>query len=295
MKIDSFTVPQLNITLQNKIKIVTLSILITLLFAPVILQLIKTWSEQEDYSHGYFVIPISLYMVWQKRQKLQNLPVKASWMGLPILIAGAIVYLVSFLTKFHTLMHLSMIIIVLSLVIFLAGWKFTKELSLPVFFLLFMFPIPSAYYVLITNPLKLFITKISMYIIHLIGVPVYREGNLLFLSSTQLEVTEACSGIRSLYSYLMLGFLFAFISRKRLNKIVLVLSAIPIALSVNILRVTGTGILSDYYSADVAQGFFHQFTGIILFIFGLLVFLAEYSFLNSGTKPKNSESPSSYK
>lgn len=218
-------------------------------------------------------------MVWRKRENLKSLPLEASWIGLPILIVGAVVFLFSFQVKFHTLTHLSMLLILFGLVIFFSGWKFAKELALPIFFLLFMFPIPSAYYVLITNPLKLFITKISVDIIQLMGISVYREGNILFLSSNQLEVTEACSGIRSLYSYLMLGFLFAFFNRNVLNKIILVVSAIPLSLSVNILRVIGTGILSEYFSSDIAQGFFHQFTGLILFIFGFLFFLMEYNLL----------------
>ena len=272
---------QSNVTLENKVKIGVLSVLVALFFAPVIKELISTWSTRDDYSHGFFVIPIALYLVWAKREKVLLLPKKPLWIGLPILAGGAMTYLVSFITNFHTLAYLSMVVVLLGLLLFLAGWQITKELLLPVLFLLFMFPIPTAYYVLITNPLKLMITKISMQIIHLMGVPVYREGNLLFLSTTQLEVAEACSGIRSLYSYLMLGCLFAFMSKKRASKIVLVVSTFPLALLVNIIRVTGTGILANYFGSEVAQGFFHEFTGFVLFIFGFVVLLLEYRFLDS--------------
>ena len=271
---------QSNLTPGNKIKIAALSILVTLLFAPVIWQLINVWKTNDDYSHGFFVIPISLYIVWHKRQKLLSLPAKPSWFGLPFFIGGVIIYFICFVTKFHTFTHLSMVVILLGLLLFLTGWQPTKELLLPLLFLLFMFPIPNAYYILITNPLKLMITKISTQVIHLMGVPVYREGNLLFLANSQLEIAEACSGVRSLYSYLMLGCLFAFMSTKRMTKMVLMLSTIPLAFAVNVVRVTGTGILSQYYGSKVAQGFFHEFSGFIVFVLGFVILCLEYCLMN---------------
>ena len=272
---------QSNLTCENKVKIGAISILVALLFAPVIMELIGAWSSRDDYSHGFFVIPIALYMVWQKREELLRFPLAPLGIGLPLLAGATTIYVVSVLAKFHTLSHISMVIVLLSLVLFFAGWKVSKALLLPVLFLLFMFPIPSAYYVLVTNPLKLFITKISMEIIHLMNIPVYREGNLLFLASTQLEVAEACSGIRSLYSYLMLACLFAFMSRKRISKTVLLISTVPLAFLVNIVRVTGTGVLADFFGSEVAHGFFHQFTGLVLFVFGFVVLFLEYHFLES--------------
>jgi exosortase len=113
------------------------------------------------------------------------------------------------------------------------------------------------------------------------GVPVYREGNLLFLSSTQLEVAEACSGIRSLYSYMMLGCVFAVMVRRWRNKILLIISTIPLALFVNIVRVTTTGILANYFGARVAQGFFHEFSGLILFGVGFFLLVGEYVLISS--------------
>jgi len=238
-----------NLSFESKIRVGVLSGLTILLFAPVIVNLINMWSTRDDYSHGFFVIPIAFYMVWQKRVKVLRLPAKPLGIGLPVLVFGALAYLASFVSKFHTLTHLSMVVLLLGLLLFLAGWQPTKELLLPVLFLLFMFPIPSAYYVLATNPLKLLITKISVQIIHLMGLPVYREGNLLFLASTQLEVAEACSGIRSLYSYLMLACLFAFMSKKGISKTSLLISTVPLAFLVNIVRVTGTGVLANFFGS----------------------------------------------
>ena len=267
--------------LKSKVRIAILFLLLALLFSPIIVQLVKVWSTKGDYSHGFFVTPIAFYMAWKMRKELVSLSSNPTWFGLPVFAVGSVTYVVSFVSKFHTLTHISMVIILIGLLVFLGGWTVTKKLLFPVLFLLFMFPIPESYYVLITNPLKLIITQISTGIINVSGIPVYREGNLLYLASTQLEVAEACSGIRALYSYLMLGCLFAFISEKRKSKIVLLASTVPLALLVNIMRVTGTGILANYFGPSVSQGFFHQFTGFVLFIFGFVVLFLEYYLLNS--------------
>lgn len=267
-------------------KIAALFILVTLLFSPVIWKLIFVWSAKNDYSHGFFVIPISLYMVWQKRGKLSSIRSKPSLIGLPIFVVSLVIYLISFIAKFHTLANFSIPFIILGLLLFLAGWELTKELIFPLFFLLFMFPIPSSYYIQLTNPLKLLMTKISAKIILLMGIPAYREGNILYLTSTQLEVTEACSGIRSLYAFMMLACLFVMLSTRLSIKITIIASVIPLAIAVNILRVTGTGILANLFGADVAQGFFHQFSGFVFFAIGLTFLLLEYLFLSSKTDPK---------
>lgn len=267
--------------LENKYKIGILALLTIILFGPVFIELFDVWSNNEDYSHGFFVIPISLYIAWGKRAEIIKSSLKPSWLGLPLLIGGSIGYVVALLVRFHTLTYLSMMMIIVGLLLFLGGWKLIKILLLPIFFLLFMFPIPTAYYILITNPLKLMITKISMNLIYSIGIPVYREGNLLHLASTSLEVAEACSGIRSLYSYLMLGCLFAYLSNRRLSKVVLVVSTFPLAILVNTIRVTGTGILAHYFGSEVAQGFFHEFAGFVLFGIGLVALFITYHLLES--------------
>lgn len=266
---------------ENKYKIGILALLTIILFGPVFIELFDVWSNNEDYSHGFFVIPISLYIAWGKRDEILIATLKSSWVGLPLLICGAFAYLVALLVRFHSLTYLSMMMIIVGILLFLGGWRLIKILFLPVVFLLFMFPIPTAYYILITNPLKLMITKISMNLIYLLGIPVYREGNILYLATTSLEVAEACSGIRSLYSYLMLGCLFAYLSDRMLSKVVLVVSTFPLAILVNIIRVTGTGILANYYGSAVAQGFFHEFTGFALFGVGLVVLFLEYYLLES--------------
>jgi len=265
---------------SDKTKVLVLSSLITLLFTPIILQLINVWWTRDDYSHGFFVIPLALYMFWVKRKELLALTSSPLWIGFPIFFLGILSYSISFTVKFNTLTHISIIVIILGLLLSFLGWRLTKGVLFPVLFLLFMFPIPEAYYILITNPLKLIVTKISVQLIYLFGIPVYVEGNLLFLSNTQLAVTEACSGIRSLYSYLMLGCIFAVISKQLRTKIVLIVSTVFLAVMINVFRVTITGILASYVGAKASEGFFHEFSGIVLFAVGLMIFFLEYRYLD---------------
>ncbi|MFC1863539.1 exosortase/archaeosortase family protein [Thermodesulfobacteriota bacterium] len=143
---------------NNYLKFITCIILVSVLFVPVIIQLVNVWVTNGDYSHGFLVVPIVGWIIWARREKLLLLSVKSSWIGLPVLMIGMAAYLISFIVNFKTLNYLSMIIIILGLLLFLTGWIITKELLFPVLFLIFMFPIPSAYYIMITNPLKLFLT-----------------------------------------------------------------------------------------------------------------------------------------
>jgi len=274
--------------LKNRIGTTIIGCLLFLLFAPAMLRLVNVWSTQEDYGHGFFVLPFVAYMIWHKRSRLGQIPVQPSWVGLPVLFTGSLLYVVASIAKFHTLTYLCMIVVVLGLLLFLAGWGLVREVAPQVALLLFMFPIPSALYVQITNPLKLAIANISTAIVQTLGIPVFREGNLLYLAESKMEVTEACSGIRSLYSYLMLGCVFAFGGRTRWTRVIMILSAMPLAFLVNVIRVTVTTILSHVYGPEVAQGVFHMTAGFILFAVGFVAFYVEYRLLNKEWFHENS-------
>lgn len=264
-----YTIPGFN-------KLFIVSTLMVVLFAKPLIELVTVWRIDDDYSHGFFVIPLSLYMIWQKRDIWKNLDNNPSWIAFGVFVFSLFIYLAALLIRFHTLLYATMVLSLLSLCVSLLGWKKSKHLLGPILFLVFMFPIPSSIYIMITNPLKLMITGFSAAIIRVFDIPVLQEGNLLFFANTKLEVAEACSGIRSIYSYLMLGIVFSFFCRKILSKIVLVLSSIPLAILVNVFRVTITGILSHYFGEKAAQGFFHEFAGMALFAAGLVLMYATY-------------------
>jgi exosortase len=161
------------------------------------------------------------------------------------------------------------------------GWQVVRVLAFPLGFLVFMVPVPDSVLGMVSFPLQLLATKIAAGVIQFCSIPVYREGNMLYFVHTQLEVAEACSGIRSIMSLTMLSVIFAHLSGNGWwRKVLLIFSAIPIAMLANILRVSGTGILAHFFGDKVARGFLHEFSGVAIFVFGLLLLFLVFNLLN---------------
>jgi exosortase len=251
---------------------------------PALLELLENWSSNEDYSHGFLVLPIFVYLAWKKKNELLEIDADPQWIGFPLLLASATLYYIGMSVKFHTLAFISMLAVLFSLLIFLTGWRATRLLLLPLCFLVFMFPIPNAYYVSITNPLRLFITKISSTIIYGLGIPVYRDGNILILANAKLEVADACSGIRSLYSYLMVGCVFAILSKSNVTRVSVIASSFILSLTVNLVRVTVTAILAHFYGQSACEGIFHSSAGIFVFVIGFCAMFVEWIMLEKRFK-----------
>jgi exosortase len=230
------------------------------------------WSIDDNYSHGFLIPLISGYLVWQNRAKLSRIPRRPSNRGLYLLGGGLAFFLVSNLGAELFTMRFSMLIVLWGLVVYFGGWEFAKALSLPIWYLIFMIPLPAIIWYKIAFPLKLFATLIATTVIQWFHVAAYCEGNIIHLSRTSLEVVDACSGLRSLTSLLALSAAFSLITHhSRTKKWVLFLSAIPIAILVNIIRLAATAVLSEHYGAQVAQGFLHGASGIFVFVLAFIL------------------------
>jgi len=165
----------------------------------------------------------------------------------------------------------SILIVIWGLVVFLGGIDLGKATLLPVAYLIFMIPLPAIIWNKIAFPLKLFATRMAASAITLLHIAVYREGNIIHLSNTSLQVVDACSGMRSLTSLLGISAAFALITQhSKTVKWFLFLSAIPIAILMNIIRLLITAILAQQYGAQVAHGFLHDFSGILIFVFAMV-------------------------
>jgi exosortase len=244
------------------------------LYAPVLSQLASDWWQDADYSHGFLIPWLSAYFAWQRRAALWvTVPLPNSW-GISLLLLGLVVLFLGRIGAELFLMRVSMIIVLGGLVLYPLGWAQLKVLAFPLTFLLFMIPIPALILNVVTFPLQLMAASLSTSGLQLIGLPVYREGNLIFLPRLTLEVVEACSGIRSLVSLAAVAVVMAHLTQRRLWKqAVLVVSAVPIAIAVNAFRIWGTGVLAYPYGAKVAQDFYHMLSGWLIFVvaFGLLL------------------------
>jgi exosortase len=171
--------------------------------------------------------------------------------------------------------------------VFFMGWEMLRAVLFPLLFLILMVPIPAIVFSQITFPLQILASKLSAWLLPILGVPVLREGNVINLPAMPLEVAEACSGIRSLLSLLTLSIMYGYLLEKRIwVRIVLALASVPIAVAANALRIVGTGLLVQYWDPDKAEGFFHAFSGWLIFVVSLLMLFALHRCLTFLTRPR---------
>ena len=255
---------------SNRTAILKFAIIIaclSILYFRVVRGLVADWINLPDFSHGFLIPLVSFYFIYERRKELSVLSPSGSWTGFVLLVFGIFLLLLGNLATEYFTMRFSLLLVIGGIILFLLGKDYFKSLLFPLAFLIFMIPIPSILMDRITFPMQLFASKVAASALYLTGIPVLREGNVMLLANTSLEVAEACSGIRSLISLLALSVVFAYISQKATwKRVLLVLSTLPIAIIANAARVSGTGILAHYYGDKVAQGFFHGFSGWILFV-----------------------------
>lgn len=243
--------------------ILTFSALFVLLYHQTVRELVTVWAREEDYGHGFLIFPISLYLVWQKRRRLFDKPVRPDSLGLFLLSLWALLYLVGVGAEISTFENSSVVVFLLGVLLFIAGRDIAKMLLFPVLFLTFMFPIPSEMYTSLTNPLVLLTTTGSVHILQLFEVPVLQEGNLINLPNSSMEVILACSGIRSLISIVALALLMGYaLLSSHAQRFVLLLFSLPVSLLGNIFRITATGFCTYYFPSRISPGFLHTAAGL---------------------------------
>lgn len=237
------------------------------LYAGVLQKLVHDWGHDDNYSHGFLIVPLAAYFAWERRARLRAAPVRPSALGLVGVAAGLLLLVGGLLGAELFLTRVSLIAVCAGAVLFLFGWTHLRILALPIAFLLLMVPLPAIIFNQIAFPLQLFASKVGAWTMQACAVPVLREGNVIILANTTLEVAEACSGIRSLISLLTLGIVYGYFTDSRTwVRVAIALSTIPIAIAANALRVAGTGVLAHYYGEEAAQGFFHEFSGWLVFL-----------------------------
>ncbi len=236
--------------------------------------LVMDWYNDPDYSHGFLVPLLSLYFVWERWDEIRQATIEPSWWGSVLLGFGLFMLVVGLIGAELYTQRCSLMAVIAGLVLLLFGWKIMWILSLPIIFLIFMVPLPAIVVNTIAFPLQLFAAKTATFCLFSLGIPVLREGNLISLAGTTLEVAEACSGLRSLLSLLALGTVYGYFSQSIIwKRWALVLLSIPIAILANAIRVSGTGILAHYWGVEAAEGFYHAFEGWIVFIAAFIMLL----------------------
>jgi exosortase len=237
-------------------------------------RLVHQWATDDDYTHGFLILPLALYFVWDGRERLKGLAARPSLWGAGLLAFGLLMLVVGSVGAELFLQRSSFVVVLAGLVWLILGTVFLRVLAFPLAFLVFMIPLPAIVMNAVAFPLQLFAAQTATFCMEAAGIPVLREGNVITLASTTLEVAEACSGIRSLQALLALGAVYGYFSQKAAwKKWALVLLSVPIAIAANAFRVAGTGFLAHYWGAEMAQGFYHGFAGWIVFVVAFALLL----------------------
>jgi exosortase D (VPLPA-CTERM-specific) len=254
----------------------------------------KDW-PRDDYNHSYLVPLVVLYLLWDNRQRILETPVNPAWSGLLPFVFGLCLFWLGELAGEFFSIYLSLWLIIVGLCVLLSGWGRTLKMGFPLFMILTMFPLPHFLYNKVSVQLKLISSKIGVAMIQAYGMSAFREGNIIDLGFTQLQVVDACSGLRFLIPMIVLGIVLAYFFRASWwKRIILVVSTVPLSIITNSLRIALTGILYEIWGAEVAEGFFHGFSGWFIFMFTLVVLLLEMwilKWLPPRTRPVSKTAP----
>ncbi len=252
----------------------------TFLYYDILLKLIHDWWTDPNFSHGFLVPMFSIYVVWTNREKLATIKVKPTFVGAFVILAGLSALVVGVLGSELFVSRTSLLILIAGYVLFFFGWAYFRAVLFPWLFLFLMIPIPAILFNQITFPLQILASQLASAILPIFGVPVLREGNVIQLPAMPLEVAEACSGIRSLMSLGTLAIVYGyFLETKNWPRIWLALASIPIAVAANALRIVGTGLAVQFWDPERALGFFHEFSGWVIFVVSLALLFAVHGMI----------------
>jgi len=236
-------------------------------FAGMLGGLYSIWSLDPEYSHGIVIPLLSASLIWRRRHELRELPFTGSWMGLLLIAAGLALRFVGVATTMQSFEHYAFLLVLYGLVLALTGPVIFRRLWMPLLILIFAIPLPNFFGNPLSLELQLLSSQLGVAFIRAAGVSVLLEGNIIDLGNYQLEVAQACSGLRYLFPLMTLAFILAFIYRAPWwKRAVLFLSSIPITVVMNSLRIGFIGITVDRWGPRMAEGALHGFEGWLVFM-----------------------------
>jgi exosortase len=247
------------------------------LYYEIIGKLVHDWWTDPNFSHGFFVPAFSAFVAWQMWDRLRAIPIRPSYTGACVIAAALLALITGVLGAELFLSRASLLLLLAGFIIYFLGWGWMRAAVFPWAVLFLMIPIPAIVFNQITLPLQLLASRLATGMLSGLGVPVLREGNIIQLPIMSLEVAEACSGIRSLVSLCTLAVIYGYFLEKRaVRRLILVAFAVPIAVFANAFRITGTGLVAQYWDPSKAEGFFHEFSGWIIFVVSLALLLVTH-------------------
>lgn len=231
------------------------------------------WNTEEQ-GHGPLILAVVAWLVWQKRREFSASDWKSQGaLGWPILIFGLLCYVLGRSQQILTLEVGSHLPVMAGSLLIVSGTRGLRAFWFPLFFLIFMVPLPGAFVDALTGPLKKHISEIAEHILYAAGYPIARSGVTLTIGPYQLLVADACSGLHSLYSLSALGLLYLYLMKHQqtMRNVLLALSIVPIAFGANVIRVMFLVLVTYHLGDEAGQGFLHGFAGMVLFVAALLL------------------------
>ncbi len=238
--------------------------------------MLAAWSRQPEYSHAWLIPLISLFLVWQRRTELVALEFRGSWTGLAIVVLGVLLGLVGQLATVFTVSQIGLVVATCGFVLAVTGLPALRLLWMPLLLLFFVIPLPQFLQVKFSSGMQIISSELGVWFLRLIGVSVYLEGNVIDLGVYQLQVAEACDGLRYLFPLMTLGLVLAYFYKGTAwKRVVIFLSSIPLTILLNSLRIASIGVMVEHWGIGMAEGFLHEFQGWAVFMlsFGLMVLL----------------------
>jgi len=260
--------------------------LLAFLYYDIVSYLAVNWYQDPNFGHGFFVPLFSAWVIWSDRRRLASIPVKPSWWGLVVIVGALGILIAGVLGAELFLSRTSLIFLLAGLVIFFLGWAQFRGILFPWACLFLAVPIPAIVFNQITFPLQLLASQFASSVLSMLGVPVFREGNILNLPAMQLDVAEACSGIRSLMSLGTLAIILGYFlePQRTSRRVLLALASVPIAMLANGFRIVATGLTVHYWDPERGEGLFHEFTGLVIFMVALVLLFGFYGLMKWTTK-----------
>jgi len=250
-----------------------LLILMCLLYGHVAANLVRQWIADPNYSHGFFVPLGCGLLLWTNRKSWMAMSPRPSDSGLLLVVAAMGMLVVGSLGAEIFLPRASLVVLLGGLLVYFAGWPMFGAVKAPWLALFLMIPLPVLVFNEFAFPLQLLASRLACALLDVLQIPVLREGNIIMLPSMSLDVVEACSGLRSLMSLITVAVLYGlFFERRAWMRSLVILLAVPVAMLANALRIVLTALLARYVNAQLAEGFFHALSGVVLFVlsFGIL-------------------------
>jgi len=251
----------------NIAAIVAVAAFVVLVYQETLVALWRTWETNPNYSHGYLIPPVVAFLLWRDRRRYFAARERGSLFGLVLIGLALLGHIVSIRAGVFMTQGYSLVLLLFGLSLFFHGRRATRTAWFPLGYLVLMLPMPPYLMNVIAFRLKVFAARAGSGIAVKLGIPLARSGMTIHIPAGSLRIADPCSGLRSLIALVALGALFAYLSRgKTWKRLVLFATAVPLAVFANVVRIAVLCVVANIWGIDAALGFFHDFSGLLLFM-----------------------------